>query len=112
MATAGARPPATLTARAVVMMTPSQKRELAERAHRFSLSTSELMRRGGMSYDPANEEAVLDGLLALLEANTSAMRASINEAIANMDARATAMTAARAAHDEEMKALRAELLAA
>ena len=94
------------------MMTPSQKRELEARANRFGLTTSELMRRGGMSYDPANEEAVLDGLLTLVEENTAAMRASINEAITNMDARAAEMALARAAHAAEMKALRAELLAA
>ena len=74
MATAFApRPPATMTARVVVMRTPEEKRTLEARAREFEMSASDFVRRASDSYDPRVDEAFFDAFLTQFEANNREM---------------------------------------
>lgn len=112
MATAYARPPATMTARMVVMMRPEEKRKIEERARSLDMTPSEMLRRSSIDYEPELDEALLDAVLTRMEENTAGMRHSLQEAAARLDETLAEIREARAAHDLEMQALRASLSAA
>lgn len=88
-----------MTARMVVMMTPEDKQALEARARAFDMTPSELVRRASENFEPAVDEALLDMLLAEFDANTAAMRASLNATIDRVDATLVEMRALRAAHE-------------
>ncbi len=97
-----------MTARVVVMMTPSEKRGLEERARAAGFTPSEFSRRALDQYDPEIDEPMLDAFLTEFEANNRAMAAKLRAANDRLDAMLAAIDARRAARDAELQALRAE----
>ena len=77
MATAYAsRPPATMTARVVVMMTPDEKRALEERAREFDVSPSEFVRQASQKFDPTFDDSFFESLALEIEASNAAVAPS------------------------------------
>jgi len=101
-----------MTARVVVMMTPDEKRALEGRARALDMTPSEFVRRVSRSRDSGVDEGLLDAIVTQMEANTAAMRKSINGACDRLDATFAAIDARRAAQDAALAALRAEHAAA
>ena len=99
MATAFApRPPATMTARVVVMMTPEEKRTLEARAREFRMSASDFVRRASDSYDPRVDEAFFDAFLTQFEANNREMCEMLKATNDRIDATRAEMITLREAH--------------
>lgn len=85
-----------MTARMVVMMTPDDKRALEERARRFDMSPSELMRRASQNFDPATESEVLTAFVDQWAANNQKMHEDLGAALDRLDAKFAEIDALRA----------------
>jgi hypothetical protein len=79
-------PPAIMSSRMVVMMTPDDKRVIEDRARAQGLTPSELIRRAARDYAPPGpaEAAALDLLAAEVERTVAAMRADLTRVDAEM----------------------------
>ena len=69
-------PPAVMSSRLVVMMSPEDKRAIETRARALGMSPSELVRRAARDYDPVDpaEARALDLLASEVERTVAAMR--------------------------------------
>ena len=92
-------PPAIMSSRMVVMMSPDDKRVIEQRARAQGLTPSELIRRAARDYTPLDpaEASALDLLADEVERTVAAMRADLARIDADM-----------AFHRAEMARLRAE----
>lgn len=73
-----------MNARLVVMMRPSEKAAIEQRARALDLSTSELVRRAAQSYDEKitpEQEKILEVLANELDAAVVSMRADLKGAL-------------------------------
>lgn len=97
MATAFApRPPATMTARVVVMMTPDEKRALEERSREFDITPSEFVRQASQKFDPSFDDSFFEGVALEIEASNAAVRAQLTGLVERIDATIAAMDEVRA----------------
>ncbi len=76
-------PPAIMSSRMVVMMSPDDKRAIEGRARAQGLTPSELVRRAARDYDPADgeQEAALALLAGELETVVADMRAQLTSTL-------------------------------
>jgi hypothetical protein len=76
-------PPAVMSSRMVVMMTPEDKRAIERRARSQGVTPSELVRRAARDYDPADpqQEAALALLAMELEFAVAGMRHDLGAAL-------------------------------
>ncbi len=72
--------------RIVVQATPQQKRAIAAKATRLGLPISELMRRGAAAYESTDTEAELGDLADAAKAAAERAGASIDAALAFVEA--------------------------
>lgn len=91
------RPPATMTARMVVMMTPGDKRAVEDRARALDMTPSELIRRASQAYEPGNDDAMLEAFVEEFAANNQAMHQTLSAALDRLDAKLAEVDAIRAA---------------
>ena len=76
-------PPAIMSSRMVVMMTPEDKRAIEQRARVEGVTPSELIRRAARDYDPGDpqQEAALALLAGELESAVAGMRHDLGAAL-------------------------------
>ncbi|HSK38411.1 MAG TPA: hypothetical protein VK943_01465 [Arenibaculum sp.] len=79
------------TERVVVLMDPSEKKEVEERARNAGVTTAEYMRRSAEAYDPDSAENLEE-----LEAMLTVYEASLRDALAALDRANAAVEAALA----------------
>ncbi len=72
--------------RIVVQATRQEKRAIAAKAKRLGLPISELMRRGATAYEPAEADEQLGALADAAKAAAERAGASIDDALAFIDA--------------------------
>lgn len=91
-------PPAIMSSRMVVMMTPEDKRAIEQRAHSEGVTPSELIRRAARDYDPADpqQEAALAVLAGELELAVAGMRRDLGSALDELAAHRAEMTRIKA----------------
>lgn len=87
-----------MTARLVVMMTPTDKRALETRARAAGINPSEFVRRASDAYDPRVDDALLEAFLTELETSNREMAEMLAATNDRVDATITEMHALRAAH--------------
>lgn len=93
-------PPAAMTSRLVVMMTPDEKKAIESRARALDLTTSELVRRAAGSYEETiapEEEWMLEALTDEFVAVVTDIRQSLRVANERSEAHFAEMAAIRAA---------------
>lgn len=101
-----------MTARVVVMMTPTEKRRFEERARAAGFTPSEFCRRALDQYDPEVDAGMLDAFLTEFEANNRAMAEKLRATNDRLDATLAAIDLRRTAREAELQALRAACAAA
>jgi hypothetical protein len=72
--------------RIVVQATPREKKAIVAKAKKLGLPISELMRRGATAYEPADADAELGVLADAAKAAAERAGASIDDALAFIDA--------------------------
>ena len=72
----------TASERIPVLVTKAQKQRLTARAKAAGLSTGEFLRRAGEDYSPAEEDALLEGLLVQVAKTTKQAEKAIDAALA------------------------------
>jgi len=84
---------AILTERITVLVTKKEKSQIATKAKNAGISMGELLRRAALSYDPSEDETVLEVMIDQI--NKSALRAcsAIDKAMQFVDASNTRIAA-------------------
>lgn len=77
---------ATATERIPVLVTVSEKGQIAKMAKDAGLSMGEFLRRAASSYRPSEEDKMLDGMIDQLNKTTAQANAAIDEALAFVEA--------------------------
>lgn len=77
---------ATATERIPVLVTVSEKGQIAKMAKDAGLSMGEFLRRAASSYRPSEEDKMLDGLIDQMNKTTAQANAAIDEALAFVEA--------------------------
>ena len=72
----------TASERIPVLVTKAQKQRLTARAKAAGLSTGEFLRRAGEGYSPAEEDALLEGLLVQVAKTTKQAEKAIDASLA------------------------------
>lgn len=78
--------PATAVERIVVQATPQEKKAIVLKAKKLGLPVAELMRRGATAYEPAEADEELGILADRAKAAADGASASIDEALAFVEA--------------------------
>ncbi len=77
---------ATATERIPVLVTTTEKSKIAKMAKDAGLSMGEFLRRAATSYRPSEEDKLLEGMIDQMNKTTAQASASIDEALAFVDA--------------------------
>lgn len=77
---------ATATERIPVLVTVSEKGQIAKMAKDAGLSMGEFLRRAASSYRPSEEDKMLDGMIDQMNKTTAQANAAIDEALAFVEA--------------------------
>jgi len=77
---------ATASERIPVLVTPAEKGQIAMRAKASGLSTGEFFRRAAASFRPTEEDKILEGMIDQMNKTTAKASASIDEALAYVEA--------------------------
>jgi hypothetical protein len=77
---------ANATERISVLVTPTEKRQIAKMAKAAGLSMGEYMRRAGAAFRPAEDERALEGMFDQVNKTTAQACAAIDRALASIDA--------------------------
>ena len=72
---------ATATERIPVLVTPNEKNQIAQMAKDAGLSMGEFLRRAAASFRPAEDEQILDGMIAQMLKTTVQANQAIDAAI-------------------------------
>ncbi len=88
----------TMSARMVVLMTPTEKQAIERRARSHRITPSEWIRQAAREYDPTEDEAALTLIAEEIEASAERMKRRLDESIAYADARMADIRALREAH--------------
>jgi uncharacterized protein (DUF1778 family) len=73
---------ATATERIPVLVTPTEKKEIARAAKAAGLSMGEFLRRAAAAFRPTDDEQVLDGMIGQMAKTTAQASAAIDDALA------------------------------
>lgn len=76
---------ATATERIPVLVTASEKGQIAKMAKSEGLSMGEFLRRAAASYRPNEEDKLLEGMIDQMNKTTAQASAAIDEALAFVD---------------------------
>lgn len=76
---------ATATERIPVLVTASEKGQIAKMAKSAGLSMGEFLRRAAASYRPNEEDKLLEGMIDQMNKTTAQASAAIDEALAFVD---------------------------
>jgi len=77
---------ATATERIPVLVTPQEKAMIAKMAQDAHLSMGEFLRRAAASYRPSEDEKILEGMINQMLATTAQASATLDDALAFVDA--------------------------
>ena len=77
---------ATATERIPVLVTATEKGQIAKMAKDAGLSMGEFLRRAASSYRPSEEDKVLEGMIDQMNKTTAQASAAIDEALAFVEA--------------------------
>lgn len=77
---------ATARERITVYVTRQEKREIAAKANKAGISMGELLRRAALSYEPAEDEEMLEGIIEQLRDTAEQTCASIDSVLALVEA--------------------------
>lgn len=77
---------ATATERIPVLVTATEKNQIAEMAKTAGISMGELLRRGVASYCPSEDDKILEGMIDQMNKTTAQASAAIDKALAFVEA--------------------------
>jgi hypothetical protein len=77
---------ATATERIPVLVTASEKGRIAELAKASGLSMGEFLRRAAASFQPGQDAAILEGMIAQMARTTAQASAAIDDALSFVEA--------------------------
>jgi hypothetical protein len=77
---------ATATERIPVLVTATEKGQIAKMAKDAGVSMGEFLRRAASSYRPSEEDRMLDGMIDQMNKTTAQANAAIDEALAFVEA--------------------------
>ena len=77
---------ATATERIPVLVTATEKGQIAQMARDAGISMGEFLRRAASAYRPSEEDKMLDGMIDQMIKTTAQANAAIDEALAFVDA--------------------------
>lgn len=77
---------ATATERIPVLVTPEQKARIAAMADAAGLKMGEFLRRAADSYSPAEDDAILEGMIEQMLKTTAQANDAIDDALAFVEA--------------------------
>ncbi|MDR3220866.1 MAG: hypothetical protein LBU46_02500 [Candidatus Accumulibacter sp.] len=76
----------TATQRIPVLVTPDEKKQIAQMAKHAGLSMGEYFRRAAMAFRPSEDEKLLEGMIEQMNKTTAQANAAIDEALAFVEA--------------------------
>ncbi len=76
----------TATERIPVLVTATEKGQIAKMAKAAGLSMGEFLRRAAASFRPSEDEKVLEGMMAQMDKTTAQASAAIDKALAFVEA--------------------------
>ncbi|OIQ85241.1 hypothetical protein GALL_329160 [mine drainage metagenome] len=77
---------ASITERIPVLVTPKEKARIASKARRAGVSMGEYLRRAAASFTPADDDELLEGMIAQMVKTTARADAAIDAALAHVRA--------------------------
>lgn len=77
---------ATATERIPVLVTATEKGQIAKMAKAAGLSMGEFLRRAAASFRPSEDDKMLEGMIDQMNKTTAQVNAAIDEALAFVDA--------------------------
>jgi hypothetical protein len=77
---------AAATERIPVLVTPAEKRQIARMAKAAGMSMGEYLRRAAASFQPSDDDAILEGMIAQMAKTTANASAAIDRALAFVEA--------------------------
>jgi hypothetical protein len=77
---------ATATERIPVLVTATEKGQIAKMAKAAGLSMGEFLRRAAASFRPSEDDKMLEGMIDQMNKTTTRANAAIDEALASVDA--------------------------
>ncbi len=77
---------ATATERIPVLVTPTEKGQIAKMAKAAGLSMGEFLRRAAASFRPSEDDQILEGMISQMNKTTTQANAEIDKALAYIDA--------------------------
>jgi len=74
------------TERIPILVTPSEKKQIARMARAAGLSMGEYLRRAAASFRPAEDDALLEGMIGQMAKTTARASAAIDDALRYVEA--------------------------
>src|SRR5215831_14984558 len=88
------------TERIPILVTPSEKKQIARMARAAGLSMGEYLRRAAASFRPAEDDALLEGMIGQMAKTTARASAAIDDALRYVEASNKRIRALKAQQDK------------